>query len=239
MSGPELGIIVAMATEACTLTSLRLLPNEAVEIAPGVQLVLCGMGPRAAGNAAQVLVAAGVRALAVLGCAGGLDPRLSAGELLVPAELIDDAGTRFTADPAWRARLCATLAGRCRSEPLLTVREPLLTPRAKAEARERHGASAVDMEGAAVAQIAVQHGVPFLMVRSVADSALHVVPPALAAAVDRYGRPRPRALLQALLKRPALLLCVPGLAQSMSRSMDALREVVRQAGPGLAWTPAA
>ncbi|MBL6749932.1 MAG: purine and other phosphorylase-like protein, family 1 [Nevskia sp.] len=239
MNHGDLGIVVAMATEARALTPLRPVPNQVAEIAPGVHLVLCGIGPRAAGNAARVLLDSGVRALAVLGVAGGLDPRFGSGELLVPNELVDDAGSRFAADPAWRARLVAVLAGRCRAETLLTVREPLLTPRAKAEARQRHGASAVDMEGAAVAQIAWQYEVPFLMVRAVADTALHVIPPALAGTVDRFGRPRPRALLAAMARRPALLLCLPGLARSMSRSMEALRQVVRLAGPGLAWDRAA
>jgi adenosylhomocysteine nucleosidase len=231
----NVGIVVAMATEVRALRRVLPVPEQVVDIAPGVRAVLCGIGPRAAGNAAHLLLQSGVHALAVFGVAGGLDPRLGSGALMIPAELIDDAGKRYSADPAWRARLMQAVAGRCRGEPLLTVRVPLLTPRAKAAARERHGAAAVDMEGAAVALIAGQHGVPFLMVRAVADTALHVIPPALAAAVDRFGRPRPRALIGALLRRPRLLLSLPGLARSMSQSMRALRLVVELAGPDLAW----
>ena len=91
------------------------------------------------------------------------------------------------------------------------------------------------MESAAVAEVALAHGLPFLALRAVADSAQDSIPSHLADAVDRWGRARPTAVATALLLHPTLIPRLPHLAATMNRASAALRRAVQAAGPGLAY----
>src|SRR5581483_8706198 len=146
MAPASVGVVVALAAEARALVRRRYLLGVVEQAAPGVRVLVCGMGPRAAAEAAATLAQGGVAALAVFGVAGALDPALSPGTLLLPAEVLDEQGRRHATDPAWRARLAARLGSAPDERPLLTVESPLLGPQDKRLALKRWGAPAVDME---------------------------------------------------------------------------------------------
>jgi hopanoid-associated phosphorylase len=229
-------VVVALAAEAGALVPRRVRLGSIEPCRPGASLYVCGMGPEAAAAAAQILADKGVRALAVFGVAGALDPRLSPGDLLCPQEVLAEDGRRYTVDSSWRARLGASLRDLdLRGGSLLTVREPLLTPESKDQARLRFGACAVDMESAAVAEVAAARGLPLLVLRAISDGAGDAIPLPLANAIDRWGRPRPGAVALALLLRPQLLLRLPRLAGTMQRATTALRRAASAAGADLAY----
>jgi hypothetical protein len=228
-------VVVALADEARSLLGRRIRPGTMVAAGPARRVIVCGMGPQAAERAARQLADTGVRALAVFGIAGALDPALASGDLLCPAEILDESGIRYYADSAWNTRLRLRHPALVGSpDLLLTVREPLLDPRAKAGAHSRFGAAAVDMESAAVALVAKERGLPLLVIRAIADTAGDAIPAGLAGAVDRYGRPRMIALLLALLRQPRLLAQLPKLANAMHLANGALRSVAA-ASADLAW----
>lgn len=236
MTPGSVGVVVALAAEARALVRRRYLLGVVEPAAPGVRVLVCGMGPRAAGDAAATLAQGGVTALAMFGVAGGLDPALTPGTLLLPAEVLDEQGARHATDSAWRTRLAAKLGAAPDQRPLLTVESPLLGPQDKRLALQRWGAPAVDMESAAVARIARARKLPFLALRAVADAAGDSIPEPLAAAIDRYGRPRNLAMAAALLRNPGLIAELPHLASTMNRASAALRRVVQAAGPTLAYS---
>jgi adenosylhomocysteine nucleosidase len=231
----RVGVVVALAAEAQALVRRRYLLGMVEQAAPGVRVLVCGMGPRAAADAAATLAQGGVSALAMFGVAGALDEALTPGALLAPAEVLDEQGLRYATDGAWRSRLIARLGATLDERPLLTVEAPLLTPQAKREAQRRFGAIAVDMESAAAARIARARGLPFLVLRAVADAVGDTIPEPLAAAIDRYGRPRALALAGTLLRQPGLIAGLPRLASTMNRASAALRRAVQAAGPALAF----
>jgi len=231
----SVGVVVALAAEAQALVKRRYLMGVVEQAAPGVRVLVCGMGPRAAGDAAATLAQGGVAALAVFGVAGALDDGLASGALLTPAEVLDEQGLRYTTDAAWRARLAARLGAAADERPLLTVEAPLLTPQSKREAQRRFGASAVDMESAAVARIARARKLPLVVLRAVADGVDDSIPEPLANAIDRYGRPRTLAMTSALLRNPGLIPGLPRLAATMNRASGALRGAAQAAGPALAY----
>jgi hypothetical protein len=114
------------------------------------------------------------------GCAGGLGPRLGPGALVVASQMVDAAGIarrRIFQGPAERLQrwaeahgLSLTLGGFC------SVDAPLLGAGAKRAAHERSGAIVVEMEGAAVAEVAEHHGKGFVAVRAVLDPADMTIP---------------------------------------------------------------
>ena len=57
----------------------------------------------------------------------------------------------------------------------------------KQELRTKYGAEVVDMEGAAVAQVAKKHGLEFVAIKSISDDASFDMPP-LGRFIDENGR---------------------------------------------------
>jgi adenosylhomocysteine nucleosidase len=231
------GIVVALASEARTLTP-HAAPGRITLLSDGAALWLSGMGMAAAQRAAEELVDAGAKALAVFGVAGALDASLSSGSLICPEHVVDENGTRYAADASWCSNLQQSLATMWRaSDSLLTVRAPLLTAAEKAEAHRRFGAIAVDMESAAVAAVARRHSLPFITLRAIVDEAGDTVPAALNNSVDAWGRPRAAGLIAALCRHPSVLGDLPRLYSRMQRATHALRAAAKAAGPTLGWHP--
>lgn len=235
---PVTGVVVALADEARPLSPrlrrARLRAGDVIPIDDQLLLAISGIGPERATRAADRLLAQGVSTLASWGTAGGLDPRLPRAALVLPKRVIDGDGNSYAVDGPWRWRLEHTLTGivTLASGPLLSSARPLVNTRQKAEAFERTGAIAVDMESAAVAARATAAQCPFMVVRTITDTASERLPAAALAAVDADGRFQPLQLLLALLRRPGDL---PGLMK-LGRHFGAARHTLRQTAehaPGL------
>lgn len=187
----------------------------------GLPLVACaGAEPE---TAARALLAAGATRLVSFGLAGGLDPALAPGTLVLATQVITD-GQSWPTDAAWADSFPQALRA-----PLLGVTAPLTTGAAKATAFARTGAVAVDMESGAVARVAAVVGVPLLVLRAVADPARQVVPTAALRCMDDQGRLRPRAALAALLLHP---WAMGKLAFQAQAGMAALRSVIPRLAAG-------
>ena len=139
-----------------------------------IVVVQTGVGPERAGEAARAVADSGGFDLFLsAGCAGALDGALQAGDLVV-ARAIVAHGTRFDCDPAVEARaveVCDRLKLPVRCGAVLTSPTVLTTADARREAVESSGAIAVEMEAAAIAQVASERGVGIGEVRAILDSA--------------------------------------------------------------------
>jgi adenosylhomocysteine nucleosidase len=206
-----IGIVSALAAEASALGPAARHGAELRQLADGALLAVSGIGRSAAAGAARRLVLAGASALASFGMAGGLDPTLICGAVLLPEEVIagdgsgsGNADTVLPTSREWRQRLRAALpdsAIACGGR-LLTSGRPIGQPSAKADAWRRTGAVAVDMESVAIAQVAEQARLPFMVLRVIVDTAADELPGAvLAASVG--GRLRVGRMLGGLLCAPA------------------------------------
>jgi nucleoside phosphorylase len=142
---------------------------------PGAALrvIQTGMGLEAAARTARAIDDAAAHPWIVIGCAGGLDPTLRPGDVVV-AESVSGDECRVACDAASRDRLAAAVRA-CglvaRIGPLVSSRAPLLSIEEKHGEWQRRGALAVEMEGAAIAAEAARRGVPFAMLRVVLDDA--------------------------------------------------------------------
>lgn len=202
--GDLTGIVVGLRAEA------RLLR--------GCPLVACaGAEPE---NAARALLAAGATRLLSFGLAGGLDPALAPGALVLASEIVT-TGNRCPTDPAWADSIATPAMVRA---PLLGSASPLLNPTTKAAAFRETGAVAVDLESGAVAAVAAAMGVPLLALRAVADPAGQTVPAAVLKVVNAQGQIRLRAAMVTLARHPWAMLT---LAHQARTAMKALRSVVQ------------
>jgi nucleoside phosphorylase len=233
-----LGIVVALEAEAKALGLRRPRPGLQPGAVPGVQVFLSGMKDGPARAAANALADAGVDALLSFGTSGGLEPRLESGSLVCPRSVIDQDGRRYACDEAWRARL-VTAAGERELDDgaLLCTRAVLLNSGIKFLARAQSNAVAVDLESSGVAAVAQERGLPFLALRAIVDDCEARLPDGVIEATDAYGRPKPMAMLVALVSGPQDWLLLPRVAADFARANAALRAIAT-AAPDFAWRTA-
>jgi nucleoside phosphorylase len=160
------------------------------------------------------------------GMAGGLDPALKPGSVVIPREVISPDGTRYAACRAWREQVAAAVSAlRAVSEGnLLTSTQAIETPADKAAAFHTTGAAAVDMESAAVAEIAAKHNLPFIAVRVIVDTAADMLPRAVVAA-SRAGKVQLARLIGGLILAPREIASMIRLAQRYRIAMHSLRAI--------------
>ena len=162
-------------------------------LADGSLISVSGIGAENAAQAARALVAAGAGALLSFGVAGALDPQLTCGTAVLPFEVLrprNGLGTatpqRFATDRQWRECLLSALPPRPAvvSGALLSSAAPVASATLKQRLFRDSGAVAVDMESAAVAAVAADHGLPFLALRVILDTAQDSLPASLMRAFD-------------------------------------------------------
>jgi hypothetical protein len=107
---------------------------------------------------------------------------------------------------------------------LLTGTQPIDTPAEKAAALRSTGAAAVDMESAAVAEVAAKHNLPFIAVRVIVDTAADFLPRAVVAA-SRAGRVHFGRLIGGLILRPREIAALLRLARRYRIAMRSLRAI--------------
>jgi adenosylhomocysteine nucleosidase len=208
------GIVVGLTAEA--------------RIARGLGWPVAAGGGTAAGaaRAAAKLIARGVGGLVSFGLAGGLDPALPAGAVIVPGAILLDEQA-WPTDAALSARL-----GDDGAETLLAGSEVLATADAKAAAFARTGCAAVDLESGAVARAAREAGLPFAALRAVCDPAGRNLPPAALAALDAEGGIVLMRVLASLARRPNQLPAIMALGSDAARARRALLDRVAQLARG-------
>jgi len=191
--------ISALESEARTLKRAR------------VPVVVCGVGCARAAAATERLLRHQPRAVVSWGIAGGLDPALPAGALFRPAAVVDEQGRSWrTATPDARGTL-------------LTTADPITCPDAKRATWRSSDAQAVDMEGAAIARVCSDHGVPLLIVRAISDPASRRLPAWAGELVDSRGRARGHAALVQAFRHPADVAALWRCALDFRRALRTLR----------------
>jgi adenosylhomocysteine nucleosidase len=162
-------------------------------LADGSLISVSGIGAENAARAARALVAAGAGALLSFGVAGALDPQLACGTAVLPFEVLRPRNglstatpQRFATDLQWRECLLSALPPRPAvvSGALLSSTAPVASATLKQRLFRDSGAVAVDMESAAVAAVAADHGLPFLALRVILDTAQDSLPASLMRAFD-------------------------------------------------------
>jgi len=238
------GVVAALEFEARSLGRREPRGGGLASLADGSRVSVCGMGGENAARAARQLVAAGAGALLSWGVAGGLDPGLACGTVVLPHEVVRGSDAlqaspprRFATCPTWRERLAAALQAHARlaSGALLSSDAPVAAAGLKARLFEETRAVAVDMESAAVAAVAADHGLPFVALRVILDTARDSLPESilrtLVPAAAASGPRRAWSLLWPLLQAPADLSALLRLAGQYRIARRSLSDCARRTEP--------
>src|SRR4051794_34775883 len=157
-----------MRTLTPVLCTSGLAAEARIARAAGFQVIVGAGDPRR--TAALVQAAAhGAKCLVSFGVAGGLAPHLRPGDVILSAEVIGDdrrwrALDRFHGEVSDLARRIGAVEG-----VVLGSQDILATEDDKMRAWTGTGALAVDLESAIVARTAESVGIPFLVLRTIAD----------------------------------------------------------------------
>jgi adenosylhomocysteine nucleosidase len=186
-----------------------------------------GGTPEGAAAAAERLAGQGVVALVSFGLCGGLDPRLRAGDLLVPRAVLF-AEERWETEAGlsgWLKKGSPTEAGV--NSSIYAATAIIARASDKAVLHAATNAAAVDLESAAVARVAMRHGLPFAVLRAVCDPVDFDLPPAALLPLSPSGQLRPAALAVSLLRHPSQMAALLALGRHAAAARAAL---VRRVG---------
>jgi adenosylhomocysteine nucleosidase len=143
-----------------------------------------------------------IRLIISAGLAGGLDPSLRCGDVVIDGDAPSITGAK---------------QGRIHHTDTIVA-----TPAQKRELFQQTGAIAVDMETAHIRQLAERCGIPCIAIRAISDEAVETIDPSILGLVDSMGRPKPAAIMKTLCSRPWLM---PQLMRLKSRSNIALSKL--------------
>ena len=217
---PKVGIVAALRREIAPLVRQRRAvclgqPNRRILIFESDDWVAgCGgIGKEAAQATAKVLIDDYcVSSLISCGLAGGLASHMKLAQTFVAGLVID-----ATSGKAWSNAAGAVT---------LVSFPSILGPRQKRELASKFSAQAVDMEAAAVAEVAAQAGVPFVALKSISDELDFPMPP-LQRFIKTNGRLAKARLLWFLLLRPWHWQAAIALARNSRVASLALTQVLR------------
>ncbi|MEI8396875.1 MAG: hopanoid-associated phosphorylase [Rhodospirillaceae bacterium] len=199
-----------------------------------VRVVCSGARADLARTRTESLVEAGVSALVSFGLAGALSLGLTPGDLILPKRVIAAGQGDRVVDPLWHARFAARLRDSGlvpRIDGALAGSNQAVTNATdKAALARASGAVAVDMESHIVAEVAARHGLPFLVVRAIADPAERAIPGPALAGLGPDGRTRPLAVAMRLLREPRSLPALLRLAADSRAALETLRDTVKRLG---------
>lgn len=231
----RLGIIAALPAEG-RLFNRHLTAGQIQPLSEQQLLYVCGIGAEAATRASRTLIASGVDGLLSWGCAGGLRDDCRPGDLFLPDSVVSaDTLTRYPVDRDWHTDIGTRLKQRqilYRDAPLVSVDQVLTGSTHKQQLARKSGAALVDMESAAIAAVAQQHGVAFLCIRAIADDLQITVPASMNGLLNRFGQVDLKRLMPLMLLRPQLLLQTLKLGYAFTQARRSLRQVIA-ASPGL------
>jgi len=191
----------------------------------GWQVAIGGGTTIGAAYAAQRLIAAGATGIVSFGLAGGLDPSLPSGTLIV-AKAVTAYGRTWATDHALNTRL-----GGVTGHLSLGLDHVVASVEEKRTLSQTTGASMVDMESGAVAVVAAEAGVPFAILRAICDPADRALPPAALVALDAAGRLAAARMGMSILANPSQLAALFGLARDAAAARRTLRSRAIEIAP--------
>ena len=188
----------------------------------GCRVAISGGTAKGAEAAAGKLIEAGVRALVSFGLAGGLDPALGPGTIVVPTSVIRNEQSYY-ADP----KLMQRLGGPTQHVSFATD-HAVAKPAIKRQLYETTGAAALDLESGAVAFTASVRGLPFAVLRAICDPAERYLPDAALGALDPQGAIVVWRVLVSLAADPRQLPLVFRLAADAAAARRSLRARIKE-----------
>ena len=202
-----------------------LVQEARIAAGPGMTVICSSSDPQQLRELLTVFDPSTIRGVISFGVAGGLDPTLKSGDVVVATEVL--AGdARWLAGLTLSDELLASfpVGGRRVIRAGLAGVEQVIAARAgKAALRSETGAAAVDMESHIAAAYAAETGLPFAALRVISDPATRALPPIAMAAIKPNGDIDLRKVLGGLVRNPLTLRALVSTGIDFNRALRSLR----------------
>jgi hopanoid-associated phosphorylase len=202
-----------------------LVQEARIAAGPGMSVICSSSDPQQLRALLTVVDPSTIRGVISFGVAGGLDPALKPGDVVVATEVL--AGdTRWLAGLTLNEELIASVAlGRSRvvRGGLAGVEQVVAARSVKAALRLETGAAAVDMESHIAAAYAADAGLPFAALRVIADPADRALPPLAVSAIKPNGDIDLRKVLSGVARNPMMLRALVSTGIDFNRALRSLR----------------
>ncbi len=223
------GVVVALPEELRTLTSSKVEKGHCYRYSETILIAYAGAGPDNARKASDLLIAEGARQLISWGCAAALTSHLKAGDFVLAASIVTQDHQKLDADRNWHTHVRELL-----SDTLVihtgTLAESTRIISASTEKRQLHAntaADALDMESAALADIAVQNKIPWLVIRTIVDPVDMDLPAIIDQSMNNEGEIIIPRLLLKLLQKPSEIPGLIRLGINFNAATKTLKSIAR------------
>jgi hopanoid-associated phosphorylase len=218
------------AIDGDVLVATGLALEARIAAGPGIVTVCSGGDPS---RLRSLLAASDLTVCAVIsfGLAGGVDPALRAGNLVIATEVISGT-TSWPVDKTLMWALTARLAGD-RAAPVLgrvAGSDAIVSDPATKAILYGTGIAAVDMESHVAAEFAAAHRLPFGVVRVICDPAGRALPPLAQHALGMHGGIRLPSILGSLARDPSQISALVRLGRDFATAVRILRRSRRLLG---------
>ena len=200
---------------------------------PGLRTICSGGDSARLRKLLDALDPVAFRGVVSFGIAGGLDPALVPGDILV-GTAVRHGDRRHSAKNNLSAALMASLErrhGAVGTGDFAGSDEAIIRIEDKAALRARTGAAAVDMESHVVAEWAGRHDLPFSILRVVSDPAHRALPPLAARALTPDGRIDFSRVVMGIARRPNQLSALADAGRDARAAFGALGRCGGLLGP--------
>jgi hopanoid-associated phosphorylase len=202
-----------------------LVQEARIAAGPGMAVICSSSDPNQLRALLTTLDPASIRGVISFGVAGGLDPSLKTGDVVVATEVM--AG-----DARWLAGLSLTedqianiALGRRRVVRglLAGVEEVVAASTCKAALHSETGAAAVDMESHIAAAYAAEASIPFAALRVISDPAHRALPVVARKAIKANGDLDLLQIMGSVVRNPRTLKALVSTGIDFNRALRSLR----------------
>lgn len=192
---------------------------------PGLTVICSSSNPVQLREMMTSFDPASIRGIVSFGVAGGLNPDLRSGDIVIATEIVA-AQKRWATAAALTENLVAQPAARNRQivTGVLAGVEKVVTGQVgKAALRSVTGADAVDMESHIAARYAEHYGLPFAAVRVICDPAHRALPELTMSAIKPNGNVDMWKVMRGIARNPRTIPHLISTGRDFNRALRSLR----------------
>ena len=203
-----------------------LVQEARIAAGPGMAVICSSSDPHQLRALLTVFDPTTIRGVISFGVAGGLDPSLKSGDVVVADEVM--AGENrwlagFALNDDLIGKLTVGLGRRVVRGGLAGVEDVVVGQASKAALRNETGAAAVDMESHIAAAYAAEAGLPFAALRVISDPASRALPALARNAIKPNGDIDLRMILRGVARNPRTLRALVSTGIDFNRALRSLR----------------